>query len=472
MRVSPPLQKSPHIVHGDALETDWSDLLLPEDCSFVFGNPPFGGSKLQTAAQRAQVRQIAALGRTGGTLDYVTAWFIKAGEYVRAGRARIGFVATNSITQGEQVAQLWPILFNRCRLEIAFAHRTFAWGSDARGKAHVHVVILGLDQWENTRADKRLFSYPDINGEPEESRHVALSPYLLDVGRLSNPYLTISEESQPINGMRKLIIGSKPIDDGNYIFDAEERAAFLKVEPDAVSLLRPYVGAQEYLHGSKRWILALHGAAPDTLARLPHVRERIAAVRVYREASISKPTQQLAKTPTLYHVNVLPVAPFLIIPRVSSERREYAPIGWLKPPVIPSDAALVLQDATLSDFALLTSAMHMAWLRHVGGRLKSDYRYSIGLVYNTFPLPPKGKGISRLESLAQAVLDVRAEHPDATLADLYDPDLMPPNLRHTHQALDQAVDKLYHRAGFASERERVEHLFILYEEMLTPLEAG
>ena len=190
-----PLEKSPHIVHGDALETDWADLLRPEDCSFVFGNPPFVGAKYQTADQRAQVRGIAALGKSGGTLDYVAAWFIKAGEYVRAGKAMIGFVATNSITQGEQVAQLWPVLFDRCKLEIAFAHRTFAWGSDARGKAHVHVVILGLDRREAARPARRLFGYPDINGEPEEIRHSVLSPYLFDASRLINPQLTVCEES-------------------------------------------------------------------------------------------------------------------------------------------------------------------------------------------------------------------------------------------------------------------------------------
>ena len=214
-----PLRTSPHIMHGDALEADWTELLPPEECSFVFGNPPFVGAKFQTAEQRAQVRRIAALGKTGGTLDYVTAWFIKAGEYVRAGRVQIGFVSTNSITQGEQVAQLWPILFNRCRLEIAFAHRTFAWGSDARGKAHVHVVIVGLDQRKNTRANnKRLFSYPDINDEPEESRHAALSPYLFDAGGLSNAHLTVRGESKPINGMRKLhcVMVRKPIDGGHY----------------------------------------------------------------------------------------------------------------------------------------------------------------------------------------------------------------------------------------------------------------
>ena len=467
-----PLEGSPHILNADALETDWTDLLPPEDCSYVFGNPPFGGAKFQSKEQRAQVRRIAALGKTGGTLDYVTAWFIKAGEYVQTGRARIGFVATNSITQGEQVAQLWPILFTRVNLEIAFAHRTFAWGSDARGKAHVHVVIVGLDRREDTRADKRLFSYPDINGEPEETLHAVLSPYLFDAGGLADPRLTVREESRAINGMGKLASGTQPIDDGHFIFDAEERAAFLAAEPEAAPFLHPYVGAREYLQGGERWILALQEASPTTLKGLPKVRERMMAVRDYRSRSKRKSTLAIADFPTRYNVEVLPTAPFLVIPEVSSERREYVPIGWLAPPVIPSNLVRVLENATLAGFALLTSAMHMAWLRHVGGRLESRYRYSIGLVYNTFPTPPAfntGRSDrSKLETLAQAVL---AAHPGATLADLYDPDLMPPNLRKAHRALDRAVDRLYRRKRFTSERERVEHLFALYERMQAPLTA-
>ena len=458
-----PLAKSPHIVHGDALEADWSELLSPGDCSFVFGNPPFVGAKYQSQEQRAQVRRIAALGKSGGTLDYVAAWFIKAGEYVKGSDARIGFVATNSITAGEQVAQLWPLLFERCKLEIAFAHRTFAWGSDARGKAHVHVVILGLDRQEAARPERRLFSYPDSNGEPEESAHAVLSPYLFDAAGLSDPHLVVREESAPINGMERLIIGSKPIDRGHYIFDTKERDAFLEAEPEAAPYVRPFMGAREYLHDRQRWILALHDASPDVLARLPSVRERIAAVRAYREASKSAPTRKLAATPTLYHVNVVPTAPFLVIPEVSSERREYAPIGWLEPPAIPSNKLRLLANATLTDFALLTSAMHMAWTRYIGGRLKSDYQYSVGINYNTFPLPPKDADLPKLEPLAQAVLDARAAHPGATLANLYDPDLMPPNLRRAHQALDRAVDRLYRHSGFASESERVELLLALYE---------
>ena len=468
-----PLETSPHIVHGDALETDWPDLLSPDECSFVFGNPPFGGSKFQSKAQRAQVRRIADLGGTGGTLDYVTAWFIKAGEYADGNGIRIGFVATNSITQGEQVAQLWPILFNRCGLEIAFAHRTFAWGSDARGKAHVHVVIIGLDGRETVRPTKRLFSYPDINGDPEETEHSVLSPYLFDASWIADSHLTVREESAPVNGLPKLIIGSKPIDGGHYIFrTAKKRAEFVAAEPEAEPYVRPYIGGREYLRGGSRWILALHEAPPNVLAGMPTVRERIAAVRSYREASQSPPTRKLAGTPTLYHVNVIPDAPFLVVPEVSSERREYVPIGWLEPPVIPSNKLRILADAALWQFAVLTSAMHMAWLRYIGGRLKSDYSYGIGMVYNTFPMPPAKADLSKLDPLAQAVLDARDAFPDATLADLYDPDLMPPNLRRAHQAIDRAVDRLYRRTGFTSERERAEHLFMLYEKMRAPLGIG
>ena len=300
-----------------------------------------------------------------------------------------------------------------------------------------------------------------------------ITPYLFDGGALANPHLVVREEGSPVNGMRQLITGSKPIDDGHYIFKAEERPVFLEAEPEAAKLLRPFVGAREYLQGSERWILALHDASPTVLAKLPHVRERIAAVRAYRADSKSKPTQQLAETPTVYHVNVRPTAPFLVIPEVSSERREYLPVGWLEPPAIPSNKLRLLTDATLSDFALLTSAMHMAWMRAVTGRLESRYMYSVGVVYNTFPLPPgfADADTSALEPLAQAVLDARAAHSGATLANLYDPDLMPPNLRRAHHALDRAVDRFYRRQRFTSERERVEHLFMLYEKMRAPLTA-
>ena len=468
-----PLEKSPHIRHGDALETDWTALLSPEECSYVLGNPPFVGAKYQSSQQREQVRRIAALGRSGGTLDYVTAWFIKAGEYIQQSKTQIGFVATNSITQGEQVAQLWPLLFDRCALEIAFAHRTFAWGSDARGMAHVHVVIIGLAKRGDAPRERRLFSYDTPKSESHESRHTALSPYLFDASGLNNPRIVVKESAQPLNGLPPLLSGSQPIDDGNYIFKADERVAFLREEPNAELYLRPFVGSREFLQGGERWILALKDANPADLRAMPKIVERMQAVRAFRAKSKRKSTLAIADYPTQYNVNVIPSTPFLVVPEVSSERREYIPIGWLEPPVIPSNKIRILPNATLWQFGLLTSTMHMAWVRNIGGRLKSDFSYGIGIIYNTFPMPPvSAERLQLLAPYADAVLAARAAHPDATLADLYDPDLMPVELRKAHRALDGAVDRLYRRSPFSSDRERVEHLLGLYEKMMVPLAAS
>ena len=467
-----PLEKSPHIMHGDALETDWSELLPPEACSYALGNPPFVGAKFQSPEQREQVRRIAALGKSGGTLDYVTAWFIKAGEYVQQSAARIGFVATNSITQGEQVAQLWPILFDRCKLDIAFAHRTFAWGSDARGMAHVHVVIIGLGKRSDAPREKRLFSYDDPKGVPQESRHAVLSPYLFDAGGLANPHIVVKSEHRPINGFRRLKTGVQMIDNGILTFSEDEKEAFLASEPTASKFFRRYIGGDEFINGFYRWILYLREATPTELRQLPMVAKRISEVRAYRAASKRVSTQKMADYPTLVGVDERLNADYLVIPNTSSERRTYIPIGWLGTDVIANQKLRILPKATLCDFALLTSTMHMTWMRTVTGRLKSDYMYSVGVVYNTFPLPPvPTERLQRLAPHADAVLAARANHPDATLADLYDPDLMPADLRKAHQALDRAVDRLYRRSAFTSDRERVEHLFGLYEKMRVPLTA-
>jgi hypothetical protein len=525
-----PLRDSAHIRHGDALEIDWNDVLPAEKCDYLLGNPPFVGAKYQTPEQRAQVRALARLGGSGGTLDYVAAWFLKAGAYVggsslasplprgevesdevRPGegmgggglsletlsphpaqadrpesptpygrgvgdgrgnkRIRIGFVATNSITQGEQVAQLWPILFDRWHLEIAFAHRTFQWDSEARGKAHVHCVIIGLTHRDAEPAEKRLFSYADIKGEPVETRHAALTAYLFDARGVANRHLVVKEEARPINGAPKLVSGSQPIDGGFFIFDHQQRRAFLDQEPAAEPWLRRYVGAEDFINGGERWILALQDAPPEVLRAMPAVMERIQQVREYRSKSQRASTLAIASQPTRYNVEVLPQSPCLILPEVSSERREYIPIGWLEPPTIPSNLVRILENATLWHFGVLTSAMHMAWLRHIGGRLESRYRYSIGLVYNTFPWPEASPAQrARIEALAQAVLDARAADPAASLADLYDPDTMPAALRQAHRALDLAVDRLYRTQAFAGDRDRVEHLFGRYEALVNPLE--
>ena len=468
-----PLKKSPHIQQADALEMDWSRLIAPSDCSYILGNPPFGGAKYQSPKQRERVRRVAHLGGSGGTLDYVAAWFLTAGAYLRQSRARIGFVATNSITQGEQVAQLWPLLFDRYGLEIGFAHRTFAWGSDARGMAHVHVVVIGLCRQDMEPPVKRLFSYNDIHGQPTESKHPALTPYLFDAGRVVNRHLVVEETNRPLCDAPQLVIGSKPIDEGNYIFSAATRLEFLHKEPRARKLMHPFVGADEFLYGLERWILYLDEAPPEEIRSMPAVKERIAAVRQFRLKSKSPSTRKLSEIPARFHVTVVPKRPFLVIPEVSSELRDYVPIGWLRPPTIPSNLVRVLLDADLWHFGVLTSSMHMAWLRQIGGRLESRYRYSIGIVYNTFPWSEAtDRQRAKIRSLAQAVLDARAQFSNSTLADLYDVDAMPWQLRKAHRALDRAVDKLYRSAPFTGDRDRAEHLFRLYERLVAPLVAA
>ncbi|MEN5052805.1 class I SAM-dependent DNA methyltransferase [Brevundimonas naejangsanensis] len=473
-----PLKAAPHIHGGpdagDALEIDWATVLPPEKCSYILGNPPFLGAKVQSNRQREQVRRIAALGKTGGTLDFVAAWFIKAGEYVQRSRARIGFVSTNSITQGEQVAQLWPILFQRFGLEIAFAHRTFNWGSDARRKAHVHVVVIGLTRQDDEPAEKRLFSYADINGDPDETRHMALSPYLFDASELRDRHLVVREVSRPISGsvVPQSRLGSQPIDGGHLILDEVDRTALLEDVPEIAPYVRPFIGSWEFLNGGKRWILALQNA-PVQLLREPTIAKRLRAVREMRLASSRPVTRLLAETPAEFAFTTIPEGAFLILPEVSSVRRPYAPFGFEAAPTIPSNLVKIVPDAELWHLAILTSQMHMAWLRQIGGRLKSDYRYSAGVVFNTFPWPTltdSDKG--RLNVLGQAVLDARTVHIGATLADLYDPDVMPADLRRAHRAVDLAVDRLYRKAPFDSDRERVEHLFMLYERMTAGLLAS
>ena len=365
-----PLEVSPNIRHGDALETDWQDILPAENCSFVFGNPPFSGQSYQSSRQRQQMRDILdPKGQRAGSLDYVAAWFIRAAEYVQSGRARIGLVATNSITQGEQVAQLWPTLFERYGLEISFAHRTFAWGSDARGRAHVHVVILGLDRLNNERPVKRLFNYPDINGDPEESNHRNLSPYLFSADNLKNPHLIVSDSSSPLNGLQPARMGTKPVVGQHYLFSPAQREEFLSEEPMAEPFFRPFIGAREFLQGKERFILHVAEIPPKELKRMPLTQGRIRRVREMRAKSRKAATRRLADFPTEYEVATIPISSFLVIPEISSERRNYVPIGWLQPPAIPSNRVRILPNASLATFALLTSAIHMAWMRAVAGRL-------------------------------------------------------------------------------------------------------
>jgi hypothetical protein len=488
-----PLDKAANILggpeKGDALEVDWEDLLPAVECSYVFGNPPFIGAKQQSDFQRQQVRRIAALGKSGGTLDYVCAWFIKAGEYVNKGGKNpphIAFVSTNSITQGEQVAQLWPVLFQRFNLEISFAHRTFEWGSDAKGKAHVHCVIVGLSHRVNQPELKRLFSYDNVKGDAEETQFKHLSPYLFDASALKDRYMIITSSSKPMSG-EKIKVGTKPIDGGYYIFDtiAEAKLAFADWD-EVKGLVRPYIGSKEHMSGKPRYIFLAPLASPVQIRNSKGVKELIDNVREYRLGKISNKSDtkaapfepgisslSLAEFPAKFHIEVIPKNSFMVIPETGSDSRVYAPLGFYEPPMIPSNLVKIKPHANIWEFSILMSLSHMSWFRYIGGRMKNDPRYSIGMVYNTFPWPEiDANGIEILTKTGQTILDARAAHPDATLADLYDPDAMPANLRKAHIANDKAVDRLYRKKPFESERERVEHLFMLYEQLQSPILAA
>jgi hypothetical protein len=460
-----PLRSSPHIRCANALRMDWNDLLPAGECSFVLGNPPFVGAKYQTPEQREDVQRVAGKVLNSGLLDYVTLWYFLAENYIRGTAIRCAFVSTNSISQGEQVGILWSELFNH-GVKIHFAHRTFAWQSEARGKAHVHVVIIGFGMHDT--ADKRIYEYQDITGEPSTIPATNIAPYLIEGGDI-----TIQNRSRPLCDMPEIGIGNKPIDGGHYLFDDQQKREFLKLEPGAKKFFRPWIGSVEFLHGYHRWCLWLGDASPRELNELPECKKRIEAVRKYRLESKSKPTRELATTPTRFHVENFPKKRFLVLPEVSSEKRPYIPIGYLSPNIICSNLVKIIPNATLFHFGVLTSEMHMAWVRHVGGRLESRYRYSAKLVYNNFPWPMDAKPAqqAKVEECARHVLDMRKIHLDkgSTLADLYDPLTMPAPLLKAHKALDRAVDRCYRAKPFGSERERVEYLFQLYEQMTSTL---
>ncbi len=469
-----PIQEKPHILHADALEVDWRAHLPPGEKVYVFGNPPFIGSKYQSPAQRVQIQRVANLGGSGGTLDYVCAWFIKAAQYLQETKTgRLAFVSTNSITQGEQVGQLWPILFDKFGLEISFAHRTFEWSSDIAGKAHVHVVIVGFAPASQAPKIKRLFTYTDIKGSPLVSEHAALSPYLVDGSSLEDHRIVVHERSEPLADIPPMISGTQPIDDGNYIFSDEEMEIFCSREPLAKEWMHPYLGSLELIRGSRRWLLHLKGVEPDQLRKAPSVLERMQRVREYRLKSKRKSTLAIANDPIQLNVECFPESSYIAVPEVSSERRDYIPICFLAPPVIPSNKLKIVLGASVYLFAILSSRMHMAWVKTISGRLKSDFQYSTGVVYNTFPWPeatPEQQ--AKIESLAQNILDARAAHPSSTLADLYDPLTMPPDLRRAHEKLDEAVEKLYHAAKFESDLDRLAHLLSRYEKLTSHLLAG
>ena len=472
-----PLEKSPHIKVGNALDMDWQEFLPAERGSYVLGNPPFVGHQWRTKPQQEDMARIWGTAGQVNRLDYVTCWFHKAALYGAANQSmEIAFVATNSITQGEQCGILWPTLFAR-KLSIRYAHRTFQWNSEARGTAAVHCVIVGLTFARETR--RCIYDYEDVRGEPHASEVTRINGYLID-----GPQYTVPARSAPPPGRLKMHKGSQPTDgarlrkpEGGYlkfsnlILDSGDREELLATAPDCGKWLKPYVGGEEMISGQWRWCLWLKAADPSELKASKPIVERLERVRAGRLQSPTASVREFANYPTLFTQDRQPDTDYLAIPEVSSETREYIPISILPPTVIASNQLRIIPGAPLHYFGILTSAMHMSWMRTVAGRLKSDYRYAPA-VYNSFPWPEMtDTHRRRIEALSQAVLDAQAMFPDSPLDVLYDSDAMPPALRTAHRNLDRAVDRLYRRSGFVSERERVEHLFMLYERISAPLTA-
>ena len=459
-----PLTKAPNIINGNALTLDWEKIVSKKELSFILGNPPFGGSKIMKAEQRKEITDIFKNITGSGTLDFVTGWYYKAADYIRDTGIRVGFVSTNSITQGEQVGVLWSLLLSVFKVKIHFAHTTFRWNNEARGKAAVHVVIVGFGNYDIS--SKRLFVYDTIEGEPSEITVKNINPYLV-----AGEDIVVTAKAAPLCDVPVINFGNMPLDGGNLLLTEAEKDDFIKHEPKAEKFIRRIYGSIEFINNIKRYCLWLVDASPSELREMPLVMERVKKVKEFRENSIAPSTQKHGDIPALFRDRKIAKEHFIIIPSVSSERRKYIPIGFLDKSNIASNLVYTINDASLYHFGILTSEMHMSWVRYVCGRLKSDYRYTKDIVYNNYPWPaePSEAQKKKVEQAAQKVLDARAEFPDSTLADLYDPNSMPKKLLDAHRELDAAVDACYRKAAFKTELERLEHLFGMYKELTKDL---
>ncbi len=472
-----PLRNSPHIRHANALRLDWNEVLPAGRCGFVMGNPPFIGKKEQTLQQKADFEPVMKVIKGFGVLDFVAAWYVKATNYMRSADSesapRVAFVSTNSITQGEQVGVLWSWMLAQ-GVHIQFAHRTFQWSNEAKGNAAVHCVIVGFGLEDLN--DKTIFEYADIKGEPLAVPAKNINPYLVDAVNVS-----IGKRSEPICDVAPMHYGSMANDDGHLILDVTAKNNLLLDHPQLEPYVRPFVGGQEFLNSDQRWCLWLLNINPALLKNTPALMYRINAVKQFRLQSNRETTNKLAATPYLFGENRQPTSNYLFLPKVSSENRDYLPIGFMAKEVIANGSALVIPDASLFEMGVLQSAMHMSWLRAVCGRMKSDYQYSTSNVYNNYPWPGfageplSDKHKSAIEQAAQAVLDARSAFPTSSLADLYDPLTMPPALLKVHQKLDAAVDAAYVPSGgkkaYVSDAERVAFLFDLYQRITSFLPA-
>lgn len=454
-----PLKTNAFIVEGNALRVDWESVVPKSKLNYIMGNPPFVGARLMGKEQKADVNTIFPGWKNAGNLDYVCCWYKKASDMMQGTSVRSALVSTNSVAQGESVANLWKPLFD-AGVHIDFAYRTFRWDSEAKIKAHVHCVIIGFSVAASS-TPKKLFDgdrYQVANN---------INGYLLDGEKVF-----VESRSKPICNVPEIGIGNKPIDGGFYLFEKEEMEDFIKKEPSSKKYFRPWYGSREFINQKPRYCLWLGECTPAELKAMPHCMERVKAVREYRLASPSAGTVKLADKPTRFHVENMPKGHYVVIPEVSSEKRRYIPIGYLDDSKLCSNKLRLVPRATLFIFGVLESNVHMAWMRCVCGRLKSDYDYSIKIVYNNFPWPaPTEQQKAKIEQTAQAILDARALYPDSSLADLYDDLTMPPELRKAHQANDRAVMDAYGfikgTAARTSESACVAELMKLYQQKVS-----
>ena len=449
-----PLKSYVNIVEANALRLDWNTLIPKEKLHYIMGNPPFVGARLMSVEQKADLNAIFERGKNVGNLDYVSCWYKKAVEMMSGTTIRAALVSTNSITQGEQASLLWKPLVEKLGVHIDFAHRTFRWDSEANSKAHVHCVIIGFSVAPNDKP-RLLF-----DGDGVKTCQI-VNAYLCDA-----PNVFIESQSKPLCAVPEIGMGNQPIDDGNYLFLPEEKEAFLQIEPAAEKYFRKWYGAQEFINNKPRWCLWLGECSPVELRQMPECLRRVENVRQFRLASKRASTLKLAMSPTRFQTENMPKGNYIVVPKVSSERRCYIPIGLFDSSVFCSDLVFLIPDATLYHFGVLTSLVHMAWMRAVAGRLKSDYRYSKDIVYNNFPWcePTEAQKVA-IEQTAQGILEARALYPDCSLADLYDETTMPPELRKAHQANDRAVMKAYGYAPTLTEPEIVADLMKRYQTL-------